>query len=249
MLVKGRPKTFNHLRFFFVMGLYDISAFDTFRLFTTFQKSAVWHPQGRLLYAWFLCSQPTDYTALCSHTQGWKLPSLYIFRTPTSLAVNFPSGCTPTGFTWHFRCHFFPENASASCFWDPWNYSASKRSIRTDISHSSPSCPQQKYLQLPNYASHYRNIAKYLTHSTKIPCSSPFRDSPIKKLTNQQTIFVTHFSITPQFDGYTCGVMVIIVGNGHSDSSSNSGRDRLHFQHSTNTLEKIHQNYSPSSNG
>ena len=26
-----------------------------------------------------------------------------------------------------------------------------------------------------------------------------------------------------------CGVMVIVVGNGHGDTSSNSGRDWLHF--------------------
>ena len=28
---------------------------------------------------------------------------------------------------------------------------------------------------------------------------------------------------------FNCGVMVIIVGNGHGDSSSNPGRDWLHF--------------------
>ena len=27
----------------------------------------------------------------------------------------------------------------------------------------------------------------------------------------------------------TRGVMVIVVGNGHGDTSSNPGRDRLHF--------------------
>ena len=32
-----------------------------------------------------------------------------------------------------------------------------------------------------------------------------------------------------------CGVMIIIVGNGHGDMSSNLGRDWLHF---TNTLGK-----------
>ena len=35
--------------------------------------------------------------------------------------------------------------------------------------------------------------------------------------------------------GVACGVMVIIVGNGHGDTSSNSGRD---WSHSTNTLGK-----------
>ena len=29
--------------------------------------------------------------------------------------------------------------------------------------------------------------------------------------------------------GGACGVMVIVVGNGHGDMSSNSGRDWLHF--------------------
>ena len=32
-----------------------------------------------------------------------------------------------------------------------------------------------------------------------------------------------------------CGVVIIVVGNGHGDTSSNPGRDWLHF-HSTNTL-------------
>ena len=30
-------------------------------------------------------------------------------------------------------------------------------------------------------------------------------------------------------DGGACGVMVIIVGNGHGDTSSNPGWDWLHF--------------------
>ena len=29
--------------------------------------------------------------------------------------------------------------------------------------------------------------------------------------------------------GGACGVMVIVAGNGHSDTSSNPGRDWLHF--------------------
>ena len=29
--------------------------------------------------------------------------------------------------------------------------------------------------------------------------------------------------------GGACGVMVIVVGNGHGDSSSNPGREWLHF--------------------
>ena len=34
------------------------------------------------------------------------------------------------------------------------------------------------------------------------------------------------------------GVMVIVVGNGHGDTSSNPGWDWLHFSHSTNTFGK-----------
>ena len=34
------------------------------------------------------------------------------------------------------------------------------------------------------------------------------------------------------------GVVVIVVGNGHGDTSSNPGPDWLHFSHSTNTLGK-----------
>ena len=29
--------------------------------------------------------------------------------------------------------------------------------------------------------------------------------------------------------GGACGVMVIVIGNGHGDTSSNPGRDWLHF--------------------
>ena len=38
--------------------------------------------------------------------------------------------------------------------------------------------------------------------------------------------------MTPSRDikfGGACGVMVIVVGNGHDDTSSNPGRDWLHF--------------------
>ena len=34
----------------------------------------------------------------------------------------------------------------------------------------------------------------------------------------------------------TRGVVVIVVENGHGDTSSNPGLDWLHFSHSTNTL-------------
>ena len=40
-----------------------------------------------------------------------------------------------------------------------------------------------------------------------------------------------------QMNGGARGVMVIIVGNGHSDTSSNPGRV-IAFSHSTNTLGK-----------
>ena len=34
---------------------------------------------------------------------------------------------------------------------------------------------------------------------------------------------------TSKSKGGACGVMVIVVGNGHGDTSSNPGRDWLHF--------------------
>ena len=43
---------------------------------------------------------------------------------------------------------------------------------------------------------------------------------------------VTSMFPIDQFINYfydACGVMVIVVGNGHGDTSSNSGRDWLHF--------------------
>ena len=39
-------------------------------------------------------------------------------------------------------------------------------------------------------------------------------------------------------NGGARGVMVIVAGCGHGDTSSNPGRDWLHFSHSTNTLGK-----------
>ena len=36
-------------------------------------------------------------------------------------------------------------------------------------------------------------------------------------------------SLTRRYNGGARGVMVIVVGNGHSDTSSNPGRDWLHF--------------------
>ena len=38
--------------------------------------------------------------------------------------------------------------------------------------------------------------------------------------------------------GGACGVMVIVVGNGHSDTSSNPERVSWHFFHNNNTLGK-----------
>ena len=36
-------------------------------------------------------------------------------------------------------------------------------------------------------------------------------------------------TIYNEHSGGACGVMVIVVGNGHGDTSSNPGRDWLHF--------------------
>ena len=36
-------------------------------------------------------------------------------------------------------------------------------------------------------------------------------------------------TITTKITGGACGVIVIVVGNEHGDTSSNPGRDRLHF--------------------
>ena len=47
--------------------------------------------------------------------------------------------------------------------------------------------------------------------------------------------------------GSVRGVMVIVVGNGHSDTSSNPGRDRLHFTYHQYPWERYESNYSPSS--
>ena len=41
-------------------------------------------------------------------------------------------------------------------------------------------------------------------------------------LTNIYLYFILYF-------GGACGVMVIVVGNGHGDTSSNPGRNWLHF--------------------
>ena len=62
--------------------------------------------------------------------------------------------------------------------------------------------------------------------------------SPIK------TMMITNYIL-----GGAHGVMVIMVGNGHGDSSSNLDETDC-ISHSTNTLgERYESNYSPSSYG
>ena len=52
------------------------------------------------------------------------------------------------------------------------------------------------------------------------------------------------WSILYKAFGGARGVIVIVAGNGHGDTSSNPGRDWLHF-----TWERYESNYSPSSYG
>ena len=40
--------------------------------------------------------------------------------------------------------------------------------------------------------------------------------------------FVLFYGVSTLFGG-ACGVMVIVIGNGHGDTSSYRGRERLHF--------------------
>ena len=52
------------------------------------------------------------------------------------------------------------------------------------------------------------------------------------------------------WSGGACGVVVIVVGNGHGDTSSNPGRDWLHFPRVLGyPWERYESNYSPSSYG
>ena len=51
---------------------------------------------------------------------------------------------------------------------------------------------------------------------------------------HRRICFIVLFENYTQWDqtekrGDACGVMVIIVGNGHGDTSSNPGQDWLHF--------------------
>ena len=43
------------------------------------------------------------------------------------------------------------------------------------------------------------------------------------------TVWLHLFEADKTHKGGACSVMVIVVGNGHSDASSNLGRDWLHF--------------------
>ena len=56
---------------------------------------------------------------------------------------------------------------------------------------------------------------------------------PPDKILFKIIIYVSHKNFR---DGGARGVMVIIVGNGHGDASSNPGRDCI--SHRTNTLQK-----------
>ena len=46
---------------------------------------------------------------------------------------------------------------------------------------------------------------------------------------NVYILYTTIFNYYVEYNIDTRGVMVIVVGNGHGDTSSNPGRDWLHF--------------------
>ena len=48
---------------------------------------------------------------------------------------------------------------------------------------------------------------------------------------------------------YARGVIVIVLGNGHGDTSSNPGQDWLYFTLYSYPWERYESNYSPSSYG
>ena len=51
----------------------------------------------------------------------------------------------------------------------------------------------------------------------------------MKRLTNFSFAWLVRFHGISTIVGGARGVMVIVVGNGHGDTSSNPGRDWLHF--------------------
>ena len=60
---------------------------------------------------------------------------------------------------------------------------------------------------------------KYLDHAREL-----------KKLWNMKvTIIPIVIGAFDTVNKGACGVMIIVIGNGHGDTSSNPGRDRLHF--------------------
>ena len=65
---------------------------------------------------------------------------------------------------------------------------------------------------------------------------------------------LSQFSMAINFtpNGSARGVVVIVLGNEHGDTSSNPGRDWLHFtyeRYESNYWERYESNYSPSSYG
>ena len=64
----------------------------------------------------------------------------------------------------------------------------------------------------------------YLT-AVKGECMYYFKDFYTKQ---NFILSVSYLMAIKRYSGGARGVMVIIVGNGHGDTSSNPGRDRLH---------------------
>ena len=81
------------------------------------------------------------------------------------------------------------------------------------------------------------NISLLLTAFSSVAVSehSSMLASPLSFFLVTYSLFTSSFRCTymhhHQFVSYggACGVMIIVIGNGHGDTSSNPRRDRLHF--------------------
>ena len=65
-------------------------------------------------------------------------------------------------------------------------------------------------------------LTKRMEKKLDIVMLEPFDYVQINELSSVELLVLNNF-------GGSCGVMVIVVGNGHGDTSLNPGRDWLHF--------------------
>ena len=100
--------------------------------------------------------------------------------------------------------------------------------MATTINHSTPKFVSNKEeksesLFSRTFDSHYHTHAHTHAHTHTHTHLGPYMDTYIPMSTHISTMIYIYIYISP------CGVMVIVIGNGHGDPSSDPGQSGLYF--------------------